>query len=52
MGEALENGKDPQQAMDDVAKKWDEITAQIGIDVQKADWQMLLTGDMLYMPSP
>jgi multiple sugar transport system substrate-binding protein len=52
VGEALENGKDPQQAMDDVAKKWDEITEQIGVDIQKADWQMLLTGDMQYMPEP
>ena len=35
--EALEAGKDPQQAMDDVARKRDEITAQSGIDIQKAD---------------
>ena len=36
-------------AMDDSAKKRDEITQQIDIDTRKEDWNALLTVDMQYM---
>jgi multiple sugar transport system substrate-binding protein len=50
IGLALVDGKDPQTALDDAAKVWDEITDTIGRDNQIADWNALLTGDMQYMP--
>ena len=50
VGDALEAGKEPQQAMDDVAKKWDEITAQIGRDKQIEDWKAFLNENFHYMP--
>ena len=34
-------GKDPKQALDELAAEWDELTEQIGVDRQKAayiDW--------------
>jgi multiple sugar transport system substrate-binding protein len=52
IGQALTAGKDPQQAMDDAAKKWDEITDNIGRDQQIADWNSLLSGNMQYQPTP
>jgi len=51
IGQALTTGKDSQQAMDDAAKKWDEITDNIGRDKQIADWKALLSGNMMYMPT-
>jgi multiple sugar transport system substrate-binding protein len=29
-------GEDPKKILDDVAKQWDEITQQVGVDKQKA----------------
>ena len=56
LGQALTAGKDPQQAMDDAAKKWDEITDRYDRDQQKADWIKMLSVleemDLQYIPWP
>jgi multiple sugar transport system substrate-binding protein len=42
LGQVLTAGKDPQQAMDDAAEKWDEITDRYGRDAQIEDWAIQL----------
>jgi multiple sugar transport system substrate-binding protein len=42
IGEVLNYGKDPQEALDDAAAEWDAITDRFGREEQKAAWAKML----------
>jgi multiple sugar transport system substrate-binding protein len=42
IGEVINSGKDPQQALDDAAKEWDAITDRLGREDQIEDWAKVL----------
>ena len=48
--QAAIGGEDPQKALDNLAKEWDSLTKQVGVDAQRRAYNAFVSTGRAYPP--